>query len=158
MSFRQPVRPLDKNSNETKVPRELLVDNSTGDMSVINDAGSEVPVNTFTVQSSGTGQAISAVTVNGRTINVVKDVTVPDVSMYVRISDEDTPVETEEADALPSYMADYLALDGGQMTGILYAQSNTNYTTGQVRNIYLSTSEPSSSQGQNGDIWLIYEE
>lgn len=45
---------------------------------------------------------------------------------------------------------------GGTLTGQLVAQGNTNYTTGQVRNIYLSTSEPTSSDGQNGDVWFVY--
>ena len=45
---------------------------------------------------------------------------------------------------------------GGTMTGILTAQNNTSYTTKQVRNIILSTSEPTSSDGANGDIWIKY--
>ena len=45
---------------------------------------------------------------------------------------------------------------GGTMTGALVAQSNTNYTTAQVRNIFISTADPSS--GSNGDIWLKYAE
>lgn len=50
-----------------------------------------------------------------------------------------------------------LSLSGGTMTGQLKAQNNTAYTTGQVRNIFLSTSEPTSSQGANGDLWFVYE-
>lgn len=58
---------------------------------------------------------------------------------------------------VPSHThSEYLQKSGGTMTGILYAQSNTSYTTRQVRNIILSTSAPSSSSGQNGDIWLVY--
>jgi hypothetical protein len=45
---------------------------------------------------------------------------------------------------------------GGTLTGPLVAQSNTNYTTKQVRNVILSTSEPTSSDGANGDIWIKY--
>ena len=45
---------------------------------------------------------------------------------------------------------------GGTMTGILTAQNNTRYTTKQVRNVILSTSEPTSSDGANGDIWIKY--
>lgn len=48
-------------------------------------------------------------------------------------------------------------ISGGTMTGMLIAQSNTNYTVGQVRNIYLSTSEPTNNIGNNGDIWIVYE-
>ena len=36
------------------------------------------------------------------------------------------------------------------------AQNNSNYTTKQVRNVILSTSEPTSSDGANGDIWIKY--
>lgn len=43
---------------------------------------------------------------------------------------------------------------GGTMTGALVAQSNTNYTTRQVRNIIISTADPSG--GQSGDIWIKY--
>lgn len=58
---------------------------------------------------------------------------------------------------LQSSMSNKLNISGGTLTGKLMAQSNTDYTVGQVRNIYLSTQEPTSSDGQNGDIWLIYE-
>ena len=49
-----------------------------------------------------------------------------------------------------------LNLSGGTMTGILIAQSNTNYMLGQVRNIYLSTEVPTNDIGNNGDIWIVY--
>lgn len=43
---------------------------------------------------------------------------------------------------------------GGTMTGALVAQNNVNYTTKQVRNIIISTGEPTG--GSNGDIWIKY--
>ena len=43
---------------------------------------------------------------------------------------------------------------GGTMTGALVAQNNANYTTKQVRNIIISTADPSG--GSNGDIWIRY--
>lgn len=43
---------------------------------------------------------------------------------------------------------------GGTMTGPLVAQTNTSYTTAQMRNIIISTADPSG--GNNGDIWLKY--
>jgi hypothetical protein len=49
-----------------------------------------------------------------------------------------------------------LAKSGGTMAGILYAQNNTDYTTGQVRNVFQSTSDPTSEYGGNGDIWIKY--
>lgn len=44
---------------------------------------------------------------------------------------------------------------GGTFTGISKAQNNTSYTTAQLRNVILSTSDPSG--GSNGDIWIKYE-
>ena len=64
------------------------------------------------------------------------------------LNDTVTSVETAANNAMPK--------SGGTMTGKLVAQSNTDYTTKQVRNIILSTAEPTSSDGANGDIWIKY--
>lgn len=48
----------------------------------------------------------------------------------------------------------YLPLSGGTMTGVLYPQRNTSYTTGQARRIVYSTTNPSG--GGNGDMWVKY--
>ena len=45
---------------------------------------------------------------------------------------------------------------GDTMTGTLVAQNNTNYSVAQVRNIIISTAEPSG--GNSGDIWIKYVE
>ena len=52
----------------------------------------------------------------------------------------------------------YVPKSGITMTGPLVAQSNTNYTTAQVRNIIMSTSAPTATDGNNGDIWIQYSE
>lgn len=57
---------------------------------------------------------------------------------------------------LSSSLTTKLDLSGGTMTGALIAQSNTSYTVGQVRNIYLSTEAPTDDVGNNGDIWIVY--
>lgn len=59
-------------------------------------------------------------------------------------------------DTINSSLNNKLNIAGGTLTGILIAQSNTNYTTGQVRNIYLSTEAPTDDVGNNGDIWIVY--
>ena len=46
---------------------------------------------------------------------------------------------------------------GGTMLGRLIAENNTYYSVGQVRNIFISTNDPQSTDGANGDIWLKYE-
>jgi len=45
---------------------------------------------------------------------------------------------------------------GGQMTGILTAQSNTSYTVRQVHNTILSPNDADVNQMQDGDIWIKY--
>ena len=45
---------------------------------------------------------------------------------------------------------------GDTMTGALVAQNNTNYSIAQVRNIIISTEDPSG--GKSGDIWIKYVE
>lgn len=49
-----------------------------------------------------------------------------------------------------------VAKTGDTMTGVLVAQSNTNYTTAQVRNVIISTADPSG--GSPGMLWIKYVE
>ena len=48
-------------------------------------------------------------------------------------------------------------IDGGTFTKIIAAYSNKDYTTRQIRNIYISKDQPTSAAGQDGDIWFTYE-
>lgn len=47
-------------------------------------------------------------------------------------------------------------INGGTLNDILVAYNNTEYTTKQVRNIFISTEEPTAADGDNGDIWIRY--
>lgn len=47
-----------------------------------------------------------------------------------------------------------MPIAGGTFTGQAKAQNNTAYTTAQLRNVTLSTADPSG--GGNGDVWLKY--
>ena len=109
---------------------------------------------------------------------------VPDnIVKYTAISNVEatTPLN---ADTLQGYTADYFAtatglasvnskvsimqsdvanletskmnISGDTMTGALVAQNNTDYSVAQVRNIIISTAEPSG--GNSGDIWIKYVE
>lgn len=49
---------------------------------------------------------------------------------------------------------DYVPLSGGTMTGALIGQSNTNYSTPQLRNVSISTAD--ASGGSNGQIHFKY--
>lgn len=55
---------------------------------------------------------------------------------------------------LQTTTANKLDKSGGTMTGALVAQNNANYTTAQVRNVIISTADPSG--GSNGMIWIKY--
>lgn len=72
--------------------------------------------------------------------------------------DSNTTVEATtkvNADTLEGHSTSYFVpKSGGAMTGALVAQTNTNYTTAQMRNVIISTADPSG--GNNGDIWLKY--
>ena len=48
-----------------------------------------------------------------------------------------------------------MPIAGGTFTGQANAQSNTAYTTAQIRNISMGTADPSG--GSNGDVYLQYE-
>ena len=58
--------------------------------------------------------------------------------------------------ALQSSVNGKVSKSGGTMAGALVAQNNTNYSVAQVRNIIISTAEPSG--GNSGDIWIKYVE
>lgn len=73
-----------------------------------------------------------------------------------KILNEDIQQNTTNIQNVQSQINNKLNISGGTMMGMLIAQSNTNYTTGQVRNIYLSTELPTDDVGNNGDIWIIY--
>lgn len=61
---------------------------------------------------------------------------------------------TSHISALQTTVSGKLSKSGDTMKGALVAQNNTNYTTKQVRNIFISTADPSG--GDNGDIWIKY--
>lgn len=73
------------------------------------------------------------------------------VRLYTTI---DKPSASDVGAAASSHTHSYVPLSGGTMTGQLIAQANTAYTTAQVRNITMSTAEPSG--GVNGQIHFKY--
>lgn len=75
------------------------------------------------------------------------------VSINSNISAMQNDVTAAKTD-ITNLKTDKMDVSGGTMTGALVAQNNTDYTTKQVRNIFISTSDPSG--GSNGDIWIKY--
>ena len=116
--------------------------------------------------------------VNGQTGDVTVSAELPE---HLVKYDTLAPIETTtpiNADTLQGHAASYFATktevsalsavvdnntddingkvskSGDIMTGALIAQNNTNYSVAQVRNIIISTSDPSG--GNSGDIWIKY--
>lgn len=58
--------------------------------------------------------------------------------------------------SLQTSVSSKVSKSGDTMAGALVAQNNTDYTIKQVRNIIISTEDPSG--GDNGDIWIKYAE
>ena len=111
--------------------------------------------------------------VNGQTGDVTVSAELPE---HLVKYDTLAPIETTtpiNADTLQGHAASYFATgtevsalqssvngkvskSGDTMAGALVAQNNTNYSVAQVRNIIISTSDPSG--GNSGDIWIKYVE
>ena len=61
---------------------------------------------------------------------------------------------TDDITALQSSVNGKVSKSGDTMAGVLVAQNNTDYSVAQMRNIIISTSDPSG--GNSGDIWIRY--
>lgn len=61
-------------------------------------------------------------------------------------------------DGIPQAVSGKLDKSGGTMTGPLIAKVGSDQTVAQVRNIIVSTEEPTSEDGSDGDIWIRYTE
>ena len=69
---------------------------------------------------------------------------------------DDITANAQSISTLQSSVNGKVSKSGDTMTGHLVAQNNTNYSVAQVRNIIISTSDPSG--GNSGDIWIKYTE
>ena len=69
---------------------------------------------------------------------------------------DDITANTQHISTLQSSVNGKVSKSGDTMTGALVAQNNTDYSVAQVRNIIISTSDPSG--GNSGDIWIKYVE
>ena len=74
----------------------------------------------------------------------------------VSANTQNISTNTQNIAMLQSSVNGKVSKSGDTMTGALIAQNNTNYSVAQVRNIIISTSDPSG--GNSGDIWIKYVE
>ena len=123
------------------------VNGQTGDVTV----SAELPehlVKYDTLAPIETTSPINADTLQGHAANYFATGT--EVSALSAVVDSNT----DDITALQSSVNGKVSKSGGTMTGALIAQNNTNYSVAQVRNIIISTSDPSG--GNSGDIWIKY--
>ena len=72
-SLRLPVRLMGSVNASSAYPRELLADFANGDLILINTTGGQVKIpNAITVKTSGTGNAITGISANGKTLTLTK--------------------------------------------------------------------------------------
>ena len=139
------------------------VNGQTGDVIV----SAELPENLVQYDVMGeveATQVIDATSLQGHAANYFA--TEADVSALKAIVDSNTDdistnannitANTQSISALQTSVSGKVSKSGDTMTGALVAQNNTNYGVAQVRNIIISTEDPSG--GSNGDIWIKYSE
>ena len=125
------------------------VNGQTGDVTV----SAELPehlVKYDTLAPIETTTPINADTLQGHAANYFATGT--EVSALSAVVDSNT----DDITALQSSVNGKVSKSGDTMTGALIAQNNTNYSVAQVRNIIISTSDPSG--GNSGDIWIKFVE
>ena len=113
------------------------------------------PINADTLQGHAanyfaTGAEVSA-------LSAVVDSNTDDITANAQnISTNTQNISTLQSNisTLQSSVNGKVSKSGGTMTGVLVAKNNTNYSVAQVRNIIISTSDPSG--GNSGDIWIKY--
>ena len=139
------------------------VNGQTGDVTV----SAELPehlVKYDTLAPIETTSLINADTLQGHAASYFA--TEADVSALSAVVDSNTDDITANAQNISTLQSNLSTLQstvngkvsksGDTMTGTLVAQNNTNYSVAQVRNIIISTAEPSG--GNSGDIWIKYVE
>ena len=132
------------------------VNGQTGDVTV----SAELPehlVKYDTLAPIETTALINADTLQGHAASYFA--TEADVSALSAVVDgntDDITTNAQNISTLQSNVNGKVSKSGDTMTGPLVAKNNTNYGVAQVRNIIISTSDPSG--GNSGDIWIKYVE
>ena len=160
-------------TSTTKVPSEKAVSDAlsgagAGDMlkSVYDPNGVVETAGGIPAYVEANGGKIDTIKVNGDAqpiVNKEVDIAVPTNNTQLAngagyITASDVPVKSVNSKTgdvvLTATDVGGLPVTGGTMSGVLSAQSNTSYTTAQVRNIIISTELPSG--GKSGEIWIRY--
>lgn len=110
--------------------------------------------------------ALTNGSINANELYLTPDDNELDTSAFLRVTDVGSAVDINpiNADTLEGKSANYFAtasalsakapLASPSFTGTAKVAAGTDYTTAKLRNITLSTENPSG--GSNGDIWIKY--
>lgn len=132
------------------------VNGQTGDITVSVELPEHL-VKYDTLAPVETTSLINADTLQGHAANYFATGTeLSALSTVVDGNTDDITTNTQNISTLQSSVNGKVSKSGDTMNGALIAQNNTNYSVAQVRNIIISTSDPSG--GSNGDIWIKYAE
>ena len=132
------------------------VNGQTGDVTVSTELPEHL-VKYDTLAPIETTTPINADTLQGHEASYFATKT--DVSALSAVVDgntDDITANAQNISTLQSSVNGKVSKSGDTMAGALIAQNNTDYSVAQVRNIIISTEDPSG--GSNGDIWIKYSE
>lgn len=137
------------------------VNGQTGAVTIESDVPENI-VRYYDVTPTEAVEGINADTLEGHkasyfaTVSELSTINAQVSTLNSSLSTIDTQVSTvnNNISALQTAMNDKVDKSGGTLEGALVAQRNTNYATAQVRNVIISTADPSG--GSNGDIWIKY--
>ena len=111
---------------------------------------------TISIDSSGSASItglVKTISVNGTNINVDNTGAVAITGLVKSLSLNGTSYTPNSSGVLS--LTNIMKTNTDQtMSAKLIAQNNTDYTTAQLRNVIISTQDPSG--GNNGDIWIKY--
>ena len=141
------------------------VNGQTGAVTIESDVPENI-VRYYDVVSTEAVEGINADTLEGHkasyfataselsTINTTLNSGLSAIDTQVSELNSGLSIANSNISALQNAMNDKVDKSGGTLEGALVAQRNTNYATAQVRNVIISTADPSG--GSNGDIWIRY--
>ena len=141
------------------------VNGQTGAVTIESDVPENI-VRYYDVVSTEAVEGINADTLEGHkasyfataselsTINTTLNSGLSAIDTQVSELNSGLSIANSNISALQTAMNDKVDKSGGTLEGALVAQRNANYATAQVRNVIISTADPSG--GSNGDIWIRY--
>lgn len=141
------------------------VNGQTGAVTIESDVPENI-VRYYDVVSTEVVEGINADTLEGHkasyfataselsTINTTLNSGLSAIDTQVSELNSSLSTANSNISALQTAMNDKVDKSGGTLEGASVAQRNTNYATAQVRNVIISTADPSG--GSNGDIWIKY--